>query len=346
MVFDVTHPGMSEALAMKVVTDPRIQDELAAEAIYAHATAISRLRSPHVVRTFDAGRLPSGEPFVVMERLEGEDLGVRLREKGPLPVADAVRFVIQACEGLAEAHEAGIVHGDIKPGNILLARDPQGGDDVCLKILDFAPSVPREGHPDDPLVTCSPGYASPEQLGARADVDGRADVWALGAVLYELVTGSRAFDATTLPDMLQVIGRVPPSMKALRSDVPAALDIIVRRCLARDREARFESALQLRDALVALHMNEAAEADWRATASVPPSVRRLAADRLAAATSPPRHPSRVRRRVFLAMLGPACALVSMTIVRMLLASHLVAPPAPIQWPAAAPLAPLADIAAR
>jgi serine/threonine-protein kinase len=303
VLFEVTHPKLGDSLLMKVITDERIQHDLAAEAIYVHAEAIAALRSPHVVRTFDAGRLPSGEPFVIMERLHGEDLEQRLRKRGPLPLADAVRFVMQACKGLAEAHAAGIVHGDIKPGNLLVARRTRGGE--ALKIIDFAPSVPRPGAPDDPLVTCSPGYASPEQLGARPDVDGRADVFALGAVLYELVTGKRAFEASNLRGMLETIGRVPPSMRVLRPEVSHALDIVVRRCLARDREARFEGALELHDALAALSRRK------------------------------PRVSSGVGRTLFLAALGPASALASMTLVRLVMASSLVAgPPPPPRWPEA------------
>jgi serine/threonine-protein kinase len=242
---------------------------------------------------------------------------------------------------------------------MVLAQGPYGGE--CLKIVDFAPSVPRQGHPNDPLVTCSPGYASPEQLGAREDVDGRADVWALGAVLYELLTGRRAFPAATLPDMLQAIGRVPEAMKTLRPEVPAGLDVIVRRCLARDREVRFESARHLRKALVAVHVNEEAEASWRAAASVRAEPANLVPPRSRRAVTPPSTPpariapfapllgsfftSRVGRNVFLAALGPACAVLSMTIVRLLLASHLVSAAPPAQWPAAVPL-PRADIAAR
>jgi serine/threonine-protein kinase len=310
VVFEVTHPDLSEPLAMKVITDPRIQHDLAADVMYAHASTIATLASPHVVRTFDAGRLPSGEPFVVMERLDGEDLEKQLRVHGPLPVADAVRFVIEACEGLAEAHEAGVVHGDIKPANLVIVAGERG---PFLKIIDFAPSVPRASHPEDPLVTCSPGYASPEQLGARPNVDGRADVWALGAVLFELVTGTRAFDATTLPDMLKIIGRVPPPMRLERPEVPAALDIVVRRCLARDREMRFEGVLQLRAALAQ---------------AMAPS---MAAARVA--TRRRTRAPRIGRVLFFAALGPASALLSMTLVRLVMASSLMSSPAPPRWPA-------------
>jgi serine/threonine protein kinase len=271
-----------------------------------------------VVRTYDAGRLPSGEPFVVMEQLDGADLEQRLRDDGPLAIADAIRFVMQACDGLAEAHVAGIVHGDIKPGNLLIARGKRG---ATLKIIDFAPSVPREGAPDDPLVTCSPGYASPEQLGARPDVDGRADVFALGAVLYELVTGTRAFVASNLPEMLRVIGRVPPSMRLLRPEVSPALEIIVRRCLARDREARFDGVRELRDALAAL-----------VPKPVPSPARKAGS-------------GRIGRTLFLAALGPAAALVSMTLVRLVMASNLVSGEAPLpELPAAPALTAQAPVA--
>ncbi len=332
VLFDVTHPDSNESLAMKVITDARLQHDLAADAIYTHAKAIATVDSPHVVRTLDAGRLPSGEPFVVMERLDGEDLEVRLRKDGSLPLAEAVELVMQACDGLDEAHAIGIVHGDIKPANLLVVRHRRN---ACLKIIDFAPSVPRASDPDDPLVTCSPGYASPEQLGARRDVDGRADVWALGAVLYELVTGTRAFIASSLPEMLQVIGRVPPSMRGQRPEVPKALDIIVRRCLARDREMRFATPRHLRDALAAVaglqpiarleEEKSSARAPTRKDNKAGPTVRTRG-----------RFKGRIRRALFLAALGPASALVSMTLVRLVMASNLVTPPPP-HWPAPIPL---------
>lgn len=325
VLFEVTHPDGEEPLAMKVITDARLQHDLAADAIYTHAQRIATVDSPHVVRTLDAGRLPSGEPFVVMERLDGEDLEVRLRtaQEGRLPVAEAIELVIQACDGLAEAHAAGIVHGDIKPANLLVVRHRRS---PCLKIIDFAPSVPRASAPDDPLVTCSPGYASPEQLGARKDVDGRADVWALGAVLYELVTGTRAFTASSLPEMLKVIGRVPPSMRGVRAEVPEALDIVVRRCLAREREMRFATPSQLRAALLAIKNGEVTEGARDVRGGPTARKRRR--------TTPP---GRLPRTLFLAALGPASALVSMTLVRLVMASSLVAGAPPPRWPAPLPL---------
>jgi serine/threonine protein kinase len=330
VLFDVTHSDGHEPLAMKIITDQRLQTDLAAKAIYDHAQRIATIESPHVVRTLDAGRLPSGEPFVVMERLDGEDLEVRLGREGPLSIADAARFVMQACDGLAEAHAIGIVHGDIKPANLRVVGHRS---QPCLKIIDFAPSVPRASDPDDPLVTCSPGYASPEQLGSRREVDGRADVWALGAVLYELVTGTRAFTAATLPEMLKVIARVPPSMRGQRPEVPEALDIIVRRCLAREPEMRFASPRHLHDALAAV------TSLWPSSR---PRPSRDGATRRAARTD--RSYGNLPRSLFLAALGPTSALLSMTLVRLVLASTLVAShPAPARWPDPAPLTTTASL---
>jgi serine/threonine protein kinase len=345
VVFQVTHPTVVETLAMKIITDRHLQSDLAFDAIYKHANAIAALSNRHIVRTLDAGRLPTGEPFVVMERLDGEDLAAHLAGQGPLRIEEAVRFVMQACDGLAQAHAAGIVHGDIKPGNLVVAKDA-GGDSI-LKIVDFAPSVPRACDPNDPLITCSPGYASPEQLGARADVDGRADVWALGIVLYELVTGRRAFEATTLPEMLRVMGRPTPVMRSPYGRVPASLEAIVRRCVLRDRELRFETVLQLRAALMMVD-NEVLATEAIATPALPsPRVLPVMLTSIPTPRARVRRkpPSRLPRLLFLGALGPACALVSMTLVRLVLASNLFAPTAtsslsgqlPPQWPAAAPL---------
>jgi hypothetical protein len=150
-------------------------------------------------------------------------------------------------------------------------------------------------------------------------------VWALGAVLYELVTGTRAFTASTLPQMLQVIGRVPPSMRGLRPEVPEALDIIVRRCLAREREMRFATPHELRAALAAV------------SSALPTAIGREKGGGPPTRGTRRRSYGRLRRTLILAALGPTSALVSMTLVRLVMASSLVGAPPPPRWPAPAPL---------
>lgn len=358
VVFRVSHPMLQEPLAMKVITDPRLQDEAAVDAIYEHAKTMTTVVCAHVVRTIDAGQLPSGEPFVVMERLDGVNLADHLSEHGPLPLEDAIAYALQLSDGLAATHAAGIVHGDIKPANLVLVRDDTGAS--CIKIIDFAPSIPRPNEPGSPLVTCSPGYVSPEQLGARDDVDARADVWAVGAVLYELVTGRRAFDANSLAERLNATTLAPPSVQASRRDAPDALDRVIRCCLAREREARYGDASLLHDAL--LDVLAALVTTTPPSKTRAPSIERAtlpaAHDEaptpvsvptplpLPASASPPtaargsaaRVSPRVARMALLGALGPVCALVSMTLVRLFLASHLLHGAAPTpKWPAPVPL---------
>jgi eukaryotic-like serine/threonine-protein kinase len=316
-VFAVTHPDRPQPLAMKVVTDRRLRDDVAFRAIHAHAKAASLLTSPHVVRTVDAGRLPSGEPFIVMEKLAGEDLAARLARTGSLPPAEAFLAVRHACAGLADAHAAGLVHGDVKPGNLVMTTDPFGSP--CLKVIDLAPAVPSATDPDDPLVTFSPGYAAPEQLSAGGPVDARADVFALGVVLHELLTGERPYAASGprgLATLLHAMATPPASVRGRLADAPASLDEVLHRCLAFERDARFASVKELSEALVVvekewLHATEARQrAAVTARNDVPPSVR------LGAGAPRDR---RWRRTLFLGALGPASALVSMTLVRVILA---------------------------
>src|SRR6185369_15716279 len=162
------------------------------------ARAAVKIKNEHVVRVFDVGRLASGPPFMVMEYLEGEDLAARLAQ-GPLPVAQAVDFVLQACVALAAAHAAGIVHRDIKPGNLFC----QQGDDgqVLIKVLDFGISKLVDAVLGDrgmsvtktSSVMGSPLYMSPEQVQNSKDVDARTDIWALGVVLFEAICGCVPF---------------------------------------------------------------------------------------------------------------------------------------------------------
>src|SRR5262249_40743788 len=159
----------------------------------------------------------TGAPYIVMEYLEGTDLGAVLKTRGPLPPAEAVGYLLQACEALAEAHAHGIIHRDIKPANLFVTRRPDGSRGV--KVLDFGISKIQGdagGDGGESTVTKSytllgsPHYMSPEQMRGAHDVDGRADVWAMGVVAYYLVTGRRPFEGETITDiMLEAIEATP-----------------------------------------------------------------------------------------------------------------------------------------
>jgi serine/threonine-protein kinase len=182
---------------------------------------------------------------MVMEFLEGSDLSQRVRSGGPLPIAEAVDCVVQAAEALGVAHSLGIVHRDVKPANLFLTQRPDGSP--CVKVLDFGISKmkPPGGGPDltrTQGMMGSPLYMSPEQLSSAKDVDGRADVYALGCVLFELLVGRVPFEAEDLPQLVvKILHQPPPSLRALRPEIPPALEEAVTRALVKDRSQRLAS---------------------------------------------------------------------------------------------------------
>src|SRR5262249_37350455 len=154
-----------------------------------------------IVRVLDVDTLASGSPYIVMEHLVGTDVDQIVQRSGPLEPATAVDYVLQVCEALAEAHAAGIVHRDLKPSNRFLTRRPDGSP--LIKILDFGVAKTLEKDPSRRLTTTgtamgSPQYMSPEQIQSTKGVDERSDIWALGVILHELVTGKAPFDAPTI----------------------------------------------------------------------------------------------------------------------------------------------------
>jgi serine/threonine-protein kinase len=210
------------------------------------------LRGEHFVRVFESGRLDSGLPFLVMERLEGMDLADLLRCCSPLAVSVAVDYVMQACAGLSAAHVAGLVHRDVKPGNLFLASNR--GAAPRIRLLDFGIAEPLEGSvaslPKSGELLGSPAYVAPEQMEAPCRVDVRTDIWSVGVVCFELLTGQSPFQrANTTGTCWSVLLHPIPDLRKVRPDVDVALEAIVRRCLQRNPARRFSSVRELRDAL-------------------------------------------------------------------------------------------------
>ena len=249
----VTHLGLQQHFAMKfllpsVVTVPALVERFTRE-----AQAAVKIHSEHVARVMDVGVLPNGAPYMLMEYLEGEDLAAVIKSRGALPVTDAVGFALQALEALAEAHVLGIVHRDLKPGNLFLAQRPSGRS--IVKVLDFGISK-IETSATQPALTGSgapmgsPGYMSPEQMMSADTVDLTTDIWAMGVVLYEMLTGRRPFEAETMPELVAVVLAKPHvPARDLRADLPQGLSDVLDRCLAKPRTDRYQNVGQLAAAL-------------------------------------------------------------------------------------------------
>ncbi len=254
IVVAATHAQLDERVALKflrpiVASNPEIVQRFIRE-----ARAAVKIRSEHVARVLDVGTLDSGTPYMVMEYLDGQDLAQTLAGRGPLPVGETVTYVLQACEAVAEAHSLGTVHRDLKPANLFLARRPNGRP--VVKVLDFGISKVASAGDNAALTNASammgsPSYMSPEQMVAAGSVDVRADVWALGVVLYELLTGRLPFMAETMPELVgMILQSAYTPVAALRPDVPPGLQGTIDRCLQKDRTFRHANIAELAAGLV------------------------------------------------------------------------------------------------
>lgn len=253
VVLAATHLELLEPRALKFLSEAALEDAESVERFLREARAASRLKSEHVTRVYDVGRLPTGMPFMVMEYLEGTDLGAMLKAGGRLSISVAVDYVLQAMEGLAEAHAMGIVHRDLKPANLFLTFRPDGTE--CIKVLDFGISKIKNTAEDIDVtkthaVLGSPHYMSPEQMESSKDVDARSDIWSLGILLYQLLTGELPFKGKTMTEVVAVVfskPAIPPSK--LVPDVPLELEKVVMRCLQHDITARPQNVGELAKAL-------------------------------------------------------------------------------------------------
>jgi eukaryotic-like serine/threonine-protein kinase len=252
-VISARHTELGEMVALKFLRPEALAHEELVERFAREARAAAKIRSEHIANVFDVGVLPDGTPFIVMEYLAGMDLADYLHQQGALPISTAVEYIMQACEALAAAHAHGIVHRDIKPENLFLTQQAQGMS--MIKVLDFGISkisLPR-GKRDlvrTQMALGSPVYMSPEQIRRSDQVDARSDIWAVGCVLFELLTGVTAFDEPSLLELsAAILEREPVPLQTLRPDASLELEDVVLRCLAKNPDDRFQNVAELAAAL-------------------------------------------------------------------------------------------------
>jgi serine/threonine-protein kinase len=256
VVVSAHHKDLDQTVAIKYLRPKVLGSRVVVERFLREARLAAKIRSQHVVRVFDVGTLPEGGmPYMIMECLQGTDLGQVLATSGPLSVERAVDYVLQACEALAEAHASGIVHRDLKPDNLFLATGAAGK--TVVKVLDFGISkLTAKRSETGRLITGelteandqfgTPVYMSPEQLRSSADVDARADVWAVGVILYELLSGKMPFEGAGLPELVTAILTAKPApLEAacphLSPKVRELLESVIDRCLEKERDKRFQN---------------------------------------------------------------------------------------------------------
>jgi serine/threonine-protein kinase len=258
-VYWVRHTKTNRDLALKLLIPQMIERRpTLAQRFIAEAQAAAALNHRAIVEIVDMDT-DRGRPFIVMEKLEGEELLARITRESPLPIPWVVNVGIDIADAMSTAHEHApkIIHRDLKPQNIFLARSGRERD--IVKILDFgiAKLIEENGVSQELTATTdvygTPLYMSPEQLRSAKDVDERTDVYAIGVILYQALTGRTPFWADSFAELaIKVTTEVAPPLRELRTDVPPVLAAVIDKAMSRSRELRFASAAGLRDALIAM----------------------------------------------------------------------------------------------
>jgi hypothetical protein len=247
IVLAATHLHLGTQVALKILRADMAKGSVVDRFMH-EARASAQLRSENVCKVSDVGLLEGGVPYIVMEMLVGQDLQTLLRNNGPMPVSIVAEYILQACIGVAEAHAARIVHRDLKPGNLMWTQRPDGT--TLIKVLDFgvakaAPESVNFSLTQTSNIIGSPGYMSPEQLRSSKEVDARSDIWSLGIVLYELVSGRPPWDGESITELALRVAMDPfPPLEHL-----GPFEHVIARCLEKDPARRFQDLAELAAAL-------------------------------------------------------------------------------------------------
>jgi serine/threonine-protein kinase len=333
-VWAALHLALGREVAVKLIFEgsPELASRLKREAL-----ACGRLEHPNIVRVYDFGETENGEPFLVMEQLTGETLADRLARQQRLPVEDAVTIGLEVARALRSAHEAGIVHRDLKPANVFLSDGPEG---VSVKVLDFGVSKILTSF-DMSVTTAgslvgSPAYMSPEQARALPEIDARADLWSMGVLLFEMLTGTRPFAAPTVVGVVtEILAGTIPTLSAAMPGVDPRLDATVRRCLTREVEQRMPSAAALCEALAPLQAQARAVLEDPPTFVEPPRKAEPAEDEKTIAR-PPRESDDVDDERETAVMTGRAVLAFRMANRAPATQRVPSPPPPPPAPAFAP----------
>jgi serine/threonine-protein kinase len=248
-VVAATHLDLGTPVALKFLHEHMLENRDVVDRFKREARASAQLRGENVCRVSDVGTAENGQPFIVMELLHGQDLNTMLKERGAVTTMVAAEIMLQACLALSEAHMVGIVHRDVKPGNLMLTTRPDGT--MCIKVLDFgvakAPDDTNFSLTQTSSVVGSPGYMSPEQLKSSKGATVRSDIWSLGIVMYELVSGTKPWQGESITELALKVAMDP--CPPLAGRVPWEFEAVVMHCLEKDPAKRYQDVADLAVAL-------------------------------------------------------------------------------------------------